>query len=166
MDDLWSQFAADAQSSYGFYGKDVNWEEINKLRCGGVFPAIKQFFGADEQTHPSPPRSTLVAIALLLISGPKIHYRDQFSFDFNSETFAALLFLLLLSLELADKVIMSATESLAKSNRGWCLPIRPQSREPTWLFPPGRRIPSRAIITTLLSRSQCCFGRKTHVGYG
>ncbi len=24
IDDLWSQFAADARSSYGFYGKDVD----------------------------------------------------------------------------------------------------------------------------------------------
>ena len=26
------QFAADTRSSYGFYGKDVDWEEIQKLR--------------------------------------------------------------------------------------------------------------------------------------
>src|SRR5215469_18198661 len=31
IDDLWSQFAADARSSYGFYGKDLDWDEINKL---------------------------------------------------------------------------------------------------------------------------------------
>src|ERR1700726_1626463 len=31
IDDLWSQFAADARSSYGFYGKDVDWDEVNQL---------------------------------------------------------------------------------------------------------------------------------------
>src|SRR5437879_8024887 len=31
IDDLWSQFAADARSSYGFYDRDVDWEEIHKL---------------------------------------------------------------------------------------------------------------------------------------
>jgi len=30
IDDLWSQFAADARSSYGFYGKDVDWDEVNQ----------------------------------------------------------------------------------------------------------------------------------------
>jgi len=30
-DDLLKQFTADARASYGFYGKDVNWEEISRL---------------------------------------------------------------------------------------------------------------------------------------
>jgi len=29
-DDLLKQFGADARASYGFYGKDVDWEEIKK----------------------------------------------------------------------------------------------------------------------------------------
>src|SRR5258705_1216718 len=31
IDELWSQFTADTRSSYGFYVKDVDWDEINKL---------------------------------------------------------------------------------------------------------------------------------------
>jgi len=31
IDDLWSQFAADARSSYGFYDREVDWDEIHKL---------------------------------------------------------------------------------------------------------------------------------------
>src|SRR2546429_7247836 len=31
LDDLWSQFAADARAGYGFYGKDVDWDAIQKL---------------------------------------------------------------------------------------------------------------------------------------
>lgn len=131
IDDLWSQFAADAQSSYGFYGKDVNWEEIDKLpRWRRLFPAIKQFFWAlMNKLTPARRVLLLVAIALLLISGPKIHYRDQFSFDFNFETFAAILFLLLLSLELADKVIMKRDLEIAREIQSWLVPSDPPAIE-------------------------------------
>ncbi len=129
VDDLWSQFAADAQSSYGFYGKDVDWEEIAKLpRWKRPFPVIKQFFWAlMNKLTPARRVLLLVAIALLLVSGPKIHIRDQFSFDFNFETFAAVLFLLLLSLELADKVIMKRDLEIAREIQSWLVPSDPPS---------------------------------------
>ncbi len=47
IDDLWSQFAADARASYGFYGSDVDWDEIKKLpRWRRPFHVAKQFFWA------------------------------------------------------------------------------------------------------------------------
>jgi len=48
IDDLWSQFAADARSSYGFYGRDVDWEEIRKLAAlaPGHFTSRKNSFWA------------------------------------------------------------------------------------------------------------------------
>ncbi|HVH70948.1 MAG TPA: hypothetical protein VNB49_07555 [Candidatus Dormibacteraeota bacterium] len=47
LDDLWSQFAADARASYGFYGKDVDWDEIQKLpRWHRPFYIAKDIFWA------------------------------------------------------------------------------------------------------------------------
>src|SRR5437867_385472 len=47
LDDLWSQFAADARSSYGFYDRDVDWEEIHKLSPWRRPPHVaRQFFWA------------------------------------------------------------------------------------------------------------------------
>ena len=47
LDDLWSQFAADARASYGFYGKDVDWEAIQKLpRWRRPFYVAKDIFWA------------------------------------------------------------------------------------------------------------------------
>ena len=126
VDDLWSQFAADAQSSYGFYGKDVDWEEINKLPIWKrPFPILRQFFWA-LMNKLSPARRVLllVAIGLLLVSGIKFQSNNQ-SVEINFEFIAAILFLLLLSLELADKVVMKRDLEIAREIQSWLVPSDP-----------------------------------------
>src|ERR1700690_1618789 len=127
LDDLWSQFAADARSSYGFYGKDVDWEEINKLpywkrplRIAG------QFFWA-LLTKLSPARRVLllVALALLIISGMHSHQGNDGQIGVNLEFVSAVLFLFLLSLELADKVIMKRDLEIAREIQAWLVPSEP-----------------------------------------
>jgi serine phosphatase RsbU (regulator of sigma subunit) len=127
IDDLWSQFAADARSSYGFYGKDVDWDEIRKLpRWKQPWPVIKQFFWALlNKLTPARRVLLLVALALLLVSGVKFRYGNQFALDVNFEFIAALLFLLLLSLELADKVIMKRDLEIAREIQSWLVPSEP-----------------------------------------
>jgi sigma-B regulation protein RsbU (phosphoserine phosphatase) len=127
VDDLWSQFAADARSSYGFYGKDVDWDEIHKLpRWKRPWPVVSQFFWALlNKLSPARRVLLLVALALLLVSGVKFQYGNQFAFDVNFEFFAALLFLLLLSLELADKVIMKRDLEIAREIQSWLVPSEP-----------------------------------------
>ncbi len=119
IDDLWSQFAADARSSYGFYGRDVDWEEIRKLpRWRQPLHVAKQFFWA-LLLKMSPARRVLLLIALvmLVISG--------FRSDVNFEIVAAILFLLLLSLELADKVTMKRDLEIAREIQTWLVPSQP-----------------------------------------
>jgi phosphoserine phosphatase RsbU/P len=127
VDDLWSQFAADARSSYGFYGKDVDWDEINKLpRWKRPFPVITQFFWAlMNKLTPARRLLLLVALVLLLISGVKFQYGDNLKLDVNFEAVSALLFLLLLSLELADKVIMKRDLEIAREIQTWLVPSQP-----------------------------------------
>lgn len=127
IDDLWTQFAADARASYGFYGKDVDWDEINRLP-GWRRPLhiAKQFFWA-LMLKLTPARRVLllVAIAMLFVSGVKFRYGDKFALDFNFEFASALLFLLLLSLELADKVIMKRDLEIAREIQTWLVPSQP-----------------------------------------
>ncbi len=59
------------------------------------------------------------------MSGVKIHYRNEFAFDVNYEFIAALMFLLLLSLELADKVIMKRDLEIAREIQSWLVPSTP-----------------------------------------
>ncbi len=127
VDDLWSQFKADATSSYGFYGKDVDWDQINAMsRWRRPFHIAKQFFWA-LLLKLSPARRVLLflSLLLLLISTPKIHTGQYFNFDFNFESAAAALLLLLLSLELADKVTMKRDLEIAREIQSWLVPSHP-----------------------------------------
>src|SRR5215470_12833465 len=127
LDDLWNQFAADARSSYGFYGKDVDWEEIQKLpRWHRPFHIAKDIFWALLMKM-TPARRVLLLIALVMmvLSGFKFELGRNFSFDVNFVGIAALVFLLLLSLELADKVTMKRDLEIAREIQMWLVPSEP-----------------------------------------
>jgi len=117
-DDLLKQFTADTRASYGFYGKDVNWEEISRLpRWKRPLRIAKGFFWALLMKLSAARRMILfVALFLLVISG---------AFNMNFDVVAALLFLLLLSLELADKVTMKRDLEIAREIQSWLVPSRP-----------------------------------------
>ena len=124
LDDLWSQFAADARSSYGFYGKDVDWEEIQKLpKWNRPFHIAKDIFWAMLMKM-TPARRVLLLLALvmLLMSGFTFQFGHDVEIQFKFELFAALIFLLLLSLELADKVTMKRDLEIAREIQTWLVP--------------------------------------------
>jgi len=124
LDDLWSQFAADARASYGFYGKDVDWEEIQKLpKWHRPFHIAKDIFWAMLMKM-TPARRVLLLLALvmLLMSGFTFQFGHNVEIQFKFELFAALIFLLLLSLELADKVTMKRDLEIAREIQTWLVP--------------------------------------------
>jgi sigma-B regulation protein RsbU (phosphoserine phosphatase) len=126
IEDLWSQFAADARASYGFYGRDVDWEEIQKLpRWRQPLHVLKEFFWAlILKLTPARRVLLLLAMVLLVISGPKVRYENGFAFDLNFQVVSAILFLLLLSLELADKVTMKRDLEIAREIQSWLVPAQ------------------------------------------
>jgi phosphoserine phosphatase RsbU/P len=119
VEELWTQFAADARASYGFYGSDVDWAEIKKLP-GWRRPLriAKEFFWA-LLLKLTPARRVLLlaALVLLVLSIGKANT--------NFEFFAAAIFLLLLSLELADKVTMKRDLEIAREIQTWLVPSSP-----------------------------------------
>jgi serine phosphatase RsbU (regulator of sigma subunit) len=116
IDDLWSQFVADARASYGFYGRDVDWEEIQKLpRWRRPLHVAKEFFWA-LLLKMSPVRRILLLIAFVMLVIP------VFNPQMNFEAVAVILFLLLLSLELADKVTMKRDLEIAREIQSWLVP--------------------------------------------
>jgi sigma-B regulation protein RsbU (phosphoserine phosphatase) len=119
IDDLWSQFVADARASYGFYGRDVHWEEIQKLpRWRRPLHVAKEFFWA-LLLKMTPARRVLLLIAFVMLVIP------VFNPQMNFEPVAVILFLLLLSLELADKVIMKRDLEIAREIQTWLVPSHP-----------------------------------------
>jgi phosphoserine phosphatase RsbU/P len=127
IDDLWAQFTADARASYGFYGSDVDWEEVKKLpRWRQPLHIAKEFFWA-LLLKLSPARRVLllVALALFVLSSLRVSVGDAFVLDAKFEWLSALLFLLLLSLELADKVTMKRDLEIAREIQSWLVPSQP-----------------------------------------
>src|SRR5213592_2740786 len=124
LDDLWSQFAADARASYGFYGKEVDWEEIQKLpKWHRPFHVAKDIFWALlMKMTPARRVLLLLALALLVMSGFTFQFGNKVEIQFKFELFAALIFLLLLSLELADKVAMKRDLEIAREIQSWLVP--------------------------------------------
>jgi phosphoserine phosphatase RsbU/P len=127
VDDLWSQFTADARASYGFYGRDVDWDEIQKLpRWRRPLHVARQFFWA-LLLKMSPARRVLLllAFALMVLSSFSFRFGNGSVLEIKFEAVAALLFLLLLSLELADKVTMKRDLEIAREIQTWLVPSEP-----------------------------------------
>jgi phosphoserine phosphatase RsbU/P len=119
IDDLWTQFAADARASYGFYGSDVDWDEIKKLpRWHRPLHIAKQFFWA-LLLKLTPARRILLLAALVMLVWPSTKVQNGIEF------FAAVALLLLLSLELADKVTMKRDLEIAREIQTWLVPSFP-----------------------------------------
>jgi len=121
IDDLWTQFVADARASYGFYGRDVDWEQIQELsRWRRPLHVARQFFWA-LLLKMTPARRVLLLIALVLMfllgNGTVLEIKFEF--------IAAVIFLLLLSLELADKVTMKRDLEIAREIQSWLVPSKP-----------------------------------------
>src|SRR5713226_3470525 len=124
IDELWSHFTADARASYGFYMKESDAEELQGHH--GVrrwFRIAKTLFWSMLMKL-TPARRVLLLVSLLLLvmSGPKFRFTNNVAFDVNFETVAALVFLLLLSLELADKVTMKRDLEIAREIQTWLVP--------------------------------------------
>ena len=123
IDDLWTQFAADARASYGFYGSDIDWDEIEKLpHWRRPLQIAKQFFWALLlKLTPARRVLLLIAIVMFLLSSLKLQI-GSFYLDIKFEFVAAALFLLLLSLELADKGTMKRDLEIAREIQTWLVP--------------------------------------------
>jgi phosphoserine phosphatase RsbU/P len=127
IDELWSQFAADARATYGFYKRDVDWEEANKrtgFRRG--MHIVRQFFWALLlKLAPARRVLLLLALTLLICFSEAGEHRAQ-SGGWNSYVFVGvLILLLLLALELADKVIMKRDLEIAREIQSWLVPSQP-----------------------------------------
>jgi sigma-B regulation protein RsbU (phosphoserine phosphatase) len=125
---LWSQFESEARTSYRLYSKDVEAKTPEGLTRGGRrIQIVKEFFWAVFEKL-SPARRVLLLLALILLVLP--HTAFQFnndagnvqSVEFDTHFWAGLLLLLLLMLEIADRVVMKRDLQIAREIQTWLLP--------------------------------------------
>ena len=128
---LWSQFESEARTSYRLYSRDVEAKTPDGLTHGGRnLHVVKEFFWAVfEKLSPARRVLLLVALIMLLVPHSAIEYTgrggnvEAIEFDFHF--WAALLLLLLLILEIADRVVMKRDLQIAREIQTWLLPGTP-----------------------------------------
>ncbi len=128
---LWSQFSADARSSYQLYSKEVDSTRVAGVPKGRhALNVGSQFFWAILEKL-SPARRVLLLIALVLVIFPggemtwTTHSGEVKSFALDFHFFGGLLMFALLILEVADRVVMKRDLQIAKEIQTWLLPANP-----------------------------------------
>jgi phosphoserine phosphatase RsbU/P len=130
INQLWTQFQADARTSYHLYSREVDFARPHDVAKGRhFFNVVRQFFWAVvEQISPARRVLLLVALVLVVLS-PEASWHDRegsfhvIGFDFR--LVGALVLLLLLFLEVADRVVMKRDLQIAREIQSWLLPSSP-----------------------------------------
>jgi sigma-B regulation protein RsbU (phosphoserine phosphatase) len=130
---LWSQFETEARTSYRLYSRDVEAKTPDgRTTRGRRLHVVKEFFWAVFEKL-SPARRVLLLLALILLVVPHaaIEYTGQAGkvqvIEFDLHFWAALVLLVLLMLEIADRVVMKRDLQIAREIQTWLLPgVPPQ----------------------------------------
>ena len=123
LSQLWDDFKADTQAGYKFYSKDVDWESFEHHKRGKrrLYAARALSWAMLRKLSPARRVFLLITIAFAIFS------------LFNSNTadmlLVALALLLLLALELADRVTMKRDLEIAREIQSSLVPGSPPSIE-------------------------------------
>lgn len=129
LNQLWSQFQADARASYRLYAREIDSSRKQGVRRGRHWWGItKQFFWAILEKL-SPARRVLLLLALLmLIFNPELQWTTKEGthiVGFDLRLWGGLLLFVLLVLEVADRVVMKRDLQIAREIQMWLLPLNP-----------------------------------------
>jgi len=131
LSQLWSQFETEARSSYRLYSKDVAANTPEGLtNRGRHMHVIKEFFWAVfEKLSPARRVLLLVALVFLVIPHGGFDYTGDngrvYAVEFDLHFWAALILLIVLMLEIADRVVMKRDLQIAREIQTWLLPGAP-----------------------------------------
>jgi len=129
IQDLWAQFRADARSGYQFFYKEVDSQPLERESQWRRFWRIARGLFWAMITKLSPGRRVLLLIALVLLVFPGL----RFVWEGNEiETgpfgfWGGALLLVLLALELSDRVAMKRDLEIAREIQSWLMPSKAPS---------------------------------------
>jgi hypothetical protein len=128
---LWSQFESEARTSYRLYSRDVEAKTPEGLTRGGRrIQIVKEFFWAVFEKL-SPARRVLLLAALIMLCIPHSGFNFEvsggkiYSIEFDLHFWGGLLLLVLLLLEIGDRVVMKRDLQIAREIQTWLLPGTP-----------------------------------------
>ena len=116
--ELWRRFRADALASYSLYNREVDWSPFPGERPGQRFLRIAHLRFWAMLMKLSPPRRILLLISLVALVGAIA----------GAEVCMLLstcCLLVLLALELADRVVMKRDLEIARDIQSWLVPATP-----------------------------------------
>jgi sigma-B regulation protein RsbU (phosphoserine phosphatase) len=123
---LWTQFRSEARASYGLISRDVDWKSIEGVSGWRRYWKIAQAFFWALFMKLTPARRVLflVALTLLLMGNFRFTFQGG-SASLNLSSFGVLALILLLVLELTDRVTMKRDLEIAREIQRWLVPARP-----------------------------------------
>ena len=127
--ELWTQFTSETQAGYRLYSRDVNVAEhgnVPQPGFRGKLALLRAFFWAILMKL-APARRVMLLIALVLILFPSIRVESRSHGTVSVETtnlafFGAVILLLLLIMETADRVVMKRDLQIAREIQLWLVP--------------------------------------------
>ena len=129
LDQLWSQFKSDAQSSYRLYSKDIQ-PSPESSRIRRFLHTAQQFAWAILEKL-SPPRRVLLLLAVILLLLPTGGFRfhgsgnEVVAGEFDFRLYGGVLMFVVLMLEISDRVVMKRDLEIARDIQRWLLPSAP-----------------------------------------
>jgi sigma-B regulation protein RsbU (phosphoserine phosphatase) len=123
---LWSQFQSEARASYGLISQDVDWKAIEGVSGWKRYWKIAQAFFWALFMKLTPARRVLflIAIAFLAIGNFKFQMEGS-SAQLELGPVGVLVLILLLVLELTDRVTMKRDLEIAREIQRWLVPAKP-----------------------------------------
>jgi phosphoserine phosphatase RsbU/P len=127
---LWSQFEKDARSSYRLYSAGLDNLQAKPSRIGrGRQIATALFWAILEKLTPARRVLLLAALILLFLPSSSSQFPDRGGHleihEFDVHVWGGMLMLVVLLLELADRVVMKRDLEIAKDIQAWLLPGAP-----------------------------------------
>ena len=123
---LWNQFRTEARSSYDFYSQDVDLSELRKGRGIGWGMRVAKAWFWSIVLKLSPSRRVVLVLALLLAAIGDFKFGIQSThIDLDFRPLSFLLLLVLLVLELSDRVTMKRDLQIARDIQRWLSPETP-----------------------------------------
>jgi serine phosphatase RsbU (regulator of sigma subunit) len=115
LSQLWSELRADTRTSYRLYARDVDRGSLAGVsKLGRFLRYVRQLFWA-VVTKLTPARRVVLLLGLVLLFWPSA----------ETTTYGGLLILLVLVLELADRVTMKRDLEIAREIQLWLVPSAP-----------------------------------------
>lgn len=127
---LWKQFHADARSSYRLYSRDFQARAPQEAQRHGFFHTAQELAWAIlEKLTPARRVLVLLGFILLIFPGGGFSYQGKAGevevMEFDFHFYGGVLLLIVLMLEIADRVVMKRDLEIARDIQSWLLPAAP-----------------------------------------